>query len=196
MELAAQTVGIVGVGRIGQRVAQRLQPFGCRLVGFDIDPALRPRFAELGVEWMESLDALLSLADIVTLHVPKTPQTAGMIGRAQLARMKRGARLVNTSRGGILDEAELLRAIDSGHLAGAALDVLAQEPPFDLPPEQVRYANALLNHPRILVTPHAAASVEEAQRRIALDLAQRMLRALGSASAPTQTAGLGGRSLR
>ena len=174
VELSGCAVGIVGVGRIGQLVAQRLRPFDCRLIGFDINGALRPRFAELGLEWAESLESLLRISDIVTLHVPKTPQTTGMIGHRQLQGMKRGARLVNPSRGGIIDEGELLRAMEAGQIGGAAIDVLEQEPPFHTPPEAVSYANPLLGHPRILITPHCAASTEEAQRNIALKLVEEL----------------------
>ena len=181
-ELSHQTVGIIGVGRIGQLVAQRLRPFGCRLIGFDIDDALRPRFAELGVAWTDSLEALLAVSTIITLHVPRTPQTLGMIGARELALMKPGMRLINTSRGGIIVEAELLKAVERGHVAGAAVDVLVQEPPFHTPPEQVTYTNPLLGHPNILITPHCAASTEEAQRAITLNLVDAMGRILSAAA--------------
>jgi len=169
-ELSSQTVGIIGMGRIGQLVAQRLRPFGCRLLGYDINQALRPQCAELGVAWADSLAELLKAADMVTLHVPKTDATTGMIGRRELALTKPGVRFINTSRGGIIVEAELLKAVERGHVAGAAIDVLTNEPPFYAPPEAVSYSNPLLGHPKIVITPHCAASTEEAQRAIALQL--------------------------
>ena len=172
IELAAQTVSLIGVGRIGQLVAQRLGPFGCRLIGYDIDQRLKPRFAELGIAWADSLDAALRACDILTIHLPRTPQTQGMINLERLRLMKTGVRIVNTSRGGIIVEADLLAAVKSGHVAAAAIDVLEQEPPFHLPPEQVVYSNPLLRQPRITITPHIAASTEEAQKRIALRLAE------------------------
>jgi len=178
VELSAQTVGIVGVGQIGQLVAQRLRPFGCRLIGFDINPALRDRFAELSVQWMDCLDDLLQRSDVITVHVPKTAQTTGMIGARELALMKRGVRLINTSRGGIIVEAELLKAVQRGHVAGAAIDVLVDEPPFHALSEQVNYTNPLLGHPNILITPHCAASTEEAQRVVALNLVEAMVKIL------------------
>jgi len=176
VELSAQTVGIIGVGRIGQLVARRLHSFGCRLIGFDINAALRPRVAELGIMWSDSSEDLLREADIVTLHVPKTPQTTGMIGPRELGLMKRGARLINTSRGGIIVEAALLKAVQRGQIVGASIDVLADEPPFHTPPEAVTYTNPLLGHSRIVITPHCAASTEEAQRAIGLQLAEALLR--------------------
>lgn len=178
IELSDQTVSIVGVGRIGQLVAQRLRPFGCRLIGFDINPALRPRFAELGLQWTDALKDVLRSCDILTLHVPKTHQTIGMIAMQELRLMSRGVRIVNTSRGGIIDEADLLEAVQSGHVAGAAIDVLEQEPPFHTPPTDVSYTNPLLGHSRIVITPHCAASTEEAQRAIAMDLVEQIVRIL------------------
>jgi D-3-phosphoglycerate dehydrogenase len=179
VELASRTVGIVGLGRIGQMVAQRLAAFGCRLIGFDINPLLAERFRELGVAWMPSLEDALLSSDILTLHVPKTKQTTGMIARRQLQMMKPGAFLINTSRGGIIVEQDLLESIDNGHTGGAAIDVLEQEPPFNLAPEKVRYANPLLRHERIVVTPHCAASTEDAQRKIALKLVAGIDEVLG-----------------
>lgn len=192
-ELSHQTVGIIGVGRIGQLVAHRLRPFGCRLIGFDINEALKPRFAKLGVAWAGSLDELLETSTIVTLHVPRTPQTLGMIGARELSRMPRGARIINTSRGGIIVEAELLKAVERGHVAGAAIDVLVDEPPFHTPPAQVMYTNPLLGHPNIMITPHCAASTEEAQRAIALNLVDAMGRLLSAPAgrSPRPTAVMG-----
>jgi len=183
-ELSAQIVGIVGVGRIGSLVAQRLRPFGCRLVGYDINPALRPRFRNLGIEWMDTLASVLRVCDVLTLHVPKSPQTMGMIAAPQLRLMRRGVLLVNTSRGGIVRESDLLQAVDEGRVAGAAIDVLEDEPPLDAPLRRGAYQNPLLQHPRIIITPHCAASTADAQRAIALSLAEQLITHLTKAREP------------
>jgi phosphoglycerate dehydrogenase-like enzyme len=135
------TLGIVGLGRIGARLATLARPLFGRLLGHDPVSDAVP-----SVEAVE-LDRLLSESDVVSLHTPMTPQTRGLIGGAQLGRMRPGALLVNVSRGGLVDEAALLAALDGGRLAGACLDVLAQEPPGDSP---------LVHHPAVLLSPHAA----------------------------------------
>ena len=134
-------LGIVGLGRIGSRLAALARPLFGRLLGHD--PASAP---PVGVEAV-SLERLLADSDVVSLHVPITPQTRALIGRDQIARMRPGTVLVNVSRGGLVDEAALVEALDGGRLAGAGLDVLAQEPPADGP---------LLRHPAVLLSPHAA----------------------------------------
>src|SRR6266545_1482851 len=116
-ELYGKTLGIIGLGRVGALVAQRLNSFGMRLLAYD-PYVSRDRAAQMGVE-------LAGLADVVTVHLPKTPDTTGLIGETELAAMKPGARLVNTARGGIVDEAALAKAVGDGQLAGAALDVFA-----------------------------------------------------------------------
>lgn len=166
-ELRGKTVGIVGLGNIGAEVARRLQAFEVRLVGSD--PFARPETAEaLGIELLP-LDALLAQADVITLHVPLTAATRDLIGSPQIDRMKPGARLVNCSRGGVVDEAALLAALESGHLAGAALDVFAQEPPNN---------PALLASERVVLTPHLGASTEEAQVAAAVEVAHQVLAVL------------------
>ena len=132
VELQGKTLGVVGLGRIGQRVAARARAFEMKVVAFDpfLDAAAARR---LDVELLD-LDELLGRADIVTLHTPLTDQTRGLLGAARLARMKPGALLINCGRGGVVDEAALLAALDSGRLAGAALDVFAEEPPTDWTP--------------------------------------------------------------
>src|SRR5439155_10397794 len=126
IELAAKTLGVVGLGRVGSMVAQRAASFGMRIIAFD--PYVpRERAKEMGVELMPTLEALLVQADVVSLHLPRTPDTEGMIGERELALMKEGARLLNTARGGVVDEAALAKSIEEGHLAGAALDVFAEE---------------------------------------------------------------------
>src|SRR6266545_3571945 len=130
-ELYGKTLGIVGLGRVGALVAQRLNAFGMRLLAYD-PYVSRDRATQMGVE-LASLTEVLARSDIVTIHLPKTVETTGLIGERELAAMKPGARLVNTARGGIVDELALAKAVESGHLAGAALDVFAEEPTTSSP---------------------------------------------------------------
>jgi D-3-phosphoglycerate dehydrogenase len=163
-ELAGKTLGIVGLGRIGGAVAHRAAAFGMKLLA--ADPFVSDaRAAALGAE-LVPLEELLARADIVTLHVPLTHQTAGLIGARNLALLQRHALLVNCSRGGVVDEDALLAALDAGALAGAALDVVAEEPP----PPQGSGAK-LHRHPKVVATPHLGGSTFEALERIAVQLA-------------------------
>ncbi|MGH8650636.1 MAG: 2-hydroxyacid dehydrogenase, partial [Burkholderiales bacterium] len=154
-DIQGRTLGIVGIGRIGQAVARRGRGFGMRILYHD---AMRPPAAverELGLEFV-SLEGLLAESDFVTLHVPLLPQTRHLIGAAQLARMKRTAILVNTSRGPVVDEAALAEALAAGWIAGAGLDVFDTEPtPAD---------NPLLGMDNVIVTPHAIAWTRESFR--------------------------------
>ena len=155
-ETVGGTVGIVGFGAIGQALAGLLRGLGCRVLAYDPFPD-RARMARLDVEPTE-LETLFETADAVSLHVPLCPETLGMVGDALLARMKPTAVVVNTSRGGIVDEAALYRALSSGRLAGAALDVYAREPlPADSP---------LLTLDNLILTPHVSSQTEESLWRI------------------------------
>ncbi|MHB2019553.1 MAG: phosphoglycerate dehydrogenase [Candidatus Xenobia bacterium] len=163
-ELYKKSIGIVGLGKIGREVATRLASFNARILAYD--PYLTEQVArEMNVEKME-LDPLLEQADVVTIHVPLTAETQNLIGKPQLARMKQGARLVNCARGGLVDEMALYEALQSGHLAGAALDVFATEPPPGDSP--------LLTLDNIVLTPHLGASTEEAQLRVAEDVVDQL----------------------
>ena len=167
-ELQGKTVGLVGLGQVGSRVAARLRPWNVTLLAFD--PFVTPeRAAELGVKPVP-LDTLLAEADVVSLHAPGGAETKHLLGPAQFARMKKGALLVNCARGALVDEAALALALDSGRLAGAALDVFAVEPPKDL---------ALVKHPKVLCTPHLGASTVEAQDRVAVETVEMLVEALG-----------------
>lgn len=167
-EVCGKRVGIVGLGNIGRKVAERLAALGCELAYYDV---VRPSAEEerrLAVSFVPFAD-LLAGSDVVTLHVPLKSDTRGMIGRSELERMKPGAVLINTARGPVVDEAALLDALRSGHLAGAGLDVLAQEPPDP--------TNPLLFLENVVVTPHAAgATIDSARRtiRAALDNVARV----------------------
>ena len=172
-ELYGKTLGILGLGRVGALVAQRCNAFGMRLLAYDPFVS-RERAAHMGVE-LASLAEVLARADVVTLHLPKTPETTGLIGEAELAAMKRGARLVNTARGGIVDEAALAKAVGDGQLAGAALDVFAEEPTTHSP---------LFELDSVVVTPHLGASTAEAQDKAGVTIAEQLLLALSGQFVP------------
>ncbi|HEY7288931.1 MAG TPA: phosphoglycerate dehydrogenase [Vicinamibacterales bacterium] len=159
-ELRGKTLGVAGLGRIGQEVAQRARAFGMRVVAHDPYIA-RDIAASLGVELM-TLDDLCACADYVTLHLPATAETRHLMNEARFARCKPGLRLINTARGELIDEAALRQAIDKGTVAAAALDVFEVEPPADW---------TLAKLPQIVATPHIAASTEEAQELVGVDTA-------------------------
>jgi D-3-phosphoglycerate dehydrogenase / 2-oxoglutarate reductase len=173
VELSDKTLGVVGLGRIGKLVAQRAHAFGMKLVAYDpfVDSE---RARQLGVEMM-SLDRLVEVSDFVTLHVTKTPETVGLIDKDLLARAKPGIRLINVSRGGIIDEDALAEAIRIGHVAGAALDVFTSEPTTDSP---------LFDLPQVVVTPHLGASTREAQDKAGDTIAEQVGLALAGEFVP------------
>ncbi|KKC37408.1 hydroxyacid dehydrogenase [Devosia epidermidihirudinis] len=167
LELTGKIVGLVGFGRIGRLVAQRLGGFGVRILAYD--PFLDAEAGHhLGVEAV-SLDALLTQADIISLHVPVSAETRNLIGAPQLQIMKPTAILVNTARGGLVDEQALLQALDNGRIWGAGLDVFAGETGDD--PQTL----ALVRHPRVVATPHIAGSSREALARTNLISARCVL---------------------
>ena len=156
-ELYGKAIGYVGMGRIGQAVAERLRAFGC--CGIYVDPAIRlpsDEEARLGLR-NGMLDEVLTAADVLTLHVPLTASTRGLIGRNEIARLKPGAIIVNTARGGLIDEAALVEALKSGHVLAAGLDVFESEPP---PP-----GHPLLTLPNVVLTPHISAGTRDAMRQ-------------------------------
>ncbi len=167
VELAGKTVGVVGLGKIGQLVAQRLAAFGTELIAYDpyVSPA---RAAQLGIELVD-LDELLSRSDAISVHLPKTPETLGLIGADQLAKTKPGALIVNAARGGLVDEQALADAIRDGQVGGAGLDVFATEPCT---------ASPLFELAQVVVTPHLGASTAEAQDRAGTDVARSVQLAL------------------
>lgn len=171
-ELYGKTLGIVGLGRIGSGIASRAAAFGMLPIAYDpFVPASRA--SALGVELLD-FDALLQRADIVTLHVPLTPQTRGMIDARALSAMRDGATLVNCARGAVVDLDALLDALDRGKLAAVAIDVVAEEPP---PPGSA--SARILAHAGVVATPHLGGSTFEALERIALELAEDVVRVLG-----------------
>ena len=173
IEIVGKTVGIVGLGRIGQLVGQRLNAFGAHIVAYDpyVSPA---RAAQLGIQ-MLSFDELLARSDFISVHLPKTPETAGLIDKEALAKTKPGVIIVNAARGGLVDEAALAEAISSGHVRGAGIDVFSSEPCTDSP---------LFELPQVVVTPHLGASTAEAQDRAGTDVAESVKLALAGEFVP------------
>jgi D-3-phosphoglycerate dehydrogenase len=164
VEVTGKTLGIVGMGRIGRHVARRGRGLEMRVIAYD--PYISGDLAEkMGVEMLD-LDNVLAQADFITIHVPKTKDTLGLISARELSLCKPTAMLINCARGGIVDEDALLKALDAGQLAGAALDVFSTEPPLESP---------LLDHPKVVVTPHLGASTKEAQVAVAYDVARQVV---------------------
>jgi D-3-phosphoglycerate dehydrogenase len=173
VELHGKTLGVVGLGRVGALVAQRASAFGMRLIAYD--PFVAPeRARQMGIELM-ALDDLVRQADIITVHLPKTPETAGLIGRDLLAQAKPDVRVVNTARGGIIDEEALREALAAGRVAGAALDVFAEEPTTSSP---------LFDFDAVVVTPHLGASTREAQDKAGVTIAEQVQLALAGDFVP------------
>lgn len=168
VELHGKTLGIVGLGRVGTLVAQRASAFGMRLVAYDpyVSPA---RAAQMGAELLGTVAEVTARADFITIHLPKTPETLGIIGEKELANVPQGARLINTARGGLVDEEALVAALKDGRLAGAAIDVFVEEPVTDHP---------LFSLPNVVVTPHLGASTTEAQDKAGMAIAEQVLLAL------------------
>jgi len=173
VELHGKTLGIVGLGRVGTLVAQRALAFGMRLIAYD--PYLAPdRAKRLGAD-LVTLDDLVRQSDFMTVHIPKTPETVGLIGAELLAGAKPGLRVVNAARGGIVDEAALTEAISEGRVAGAAIDVFATEPPGHSP---------LLDLDQVVATPHLGASTREAQDKAGVTIAGQVVLALDGELVP------------
>jgi D-3-phosphoglycerate dehydrogenase len=159
-ELGGKTLGLIGVGNIGREVAKRANALGVAVIAYD--PYVK---AVDGIR-MVTLDELLAKSDYISLHLPKTKESTGMIGRDQIARMKSGVRIVNCARGGIVDESALYEALTGGKVAGAALDVFAEEPPTDW---------KLLKLPNVIGSPHIGAATKEAQGRVGAEVAGKLI---------------------
>jgi len=173
VEIADKVVGVVGLGRIGVLVAQRLSAFGVQLIAYD--PYVQPaRAAQLGVR-MVSLDELLAESDFITVHLPKTPETIGLIGDAELHKTKPTVHIVNAARGGIVDETALYQALVDGRVAGAGIDVYSKEPCTDSP---------LFTLENVVATPHLGASTDEAQEKAGISVARSVRLALAGELVP------------
>jgi D-3-phosphoglycerate dehydrogenase len=164
VELYSRTLGVLGIGNIGRIVAERARGLGMRVVAYD--PFIAPEVVQrMGVELCE-LDEVLARADFLTVHVPKTKDTTGLLGADAFRKTKRGVLVVNAARGGIVDEAALLAALEDGRVGGAALDVFAEEPP----PKD----HPLVAHPKVICTPHLGASTEQAQINVSVAVAEQV----------------------
>lgn len=167
VEVRDKRLGLLGLGRIASLVAARAQGLGMDVVAYD--PYVSLEYAEhLGVRLIDYQE-LIRTADFMSVHMPLTDQTRHMLGRAEFRSCKPGVRIINCARGGIIDEVALYDALEAGLVAGAALDVFAQEPPTE---------NPLLNHPLVVLTPHIAGSTHEAQQQVAIDVAEQVLNVL------------------
>ena len=164
-ELEGKKLGVIGLGRIGGTVARKAQGIGMDVAAYD--PFLPAAAAGKGSVPLKPLDELLAWADIVTLHVPRTKETTNLLSEARMRQMKHGACLINAARGGLVDEAALLRLLDDGHLAGAALDTFATEP--------LQADSPLRAHPKLILTPHLGASTSEAQQAVSTILARQII---------------------
>ncbi|MCW3038485.1 MAG: phosphoglycerate dehydrogenase [Solirubrobacterales bacterium] len=171
-ELMDKTLGIVGFGRIGQLVAQRAQGFGMKIIAFDPFVGAE-RYKEMGVEKAESSEDIYAVADFITIHLPKTPETEGWLNAAAFAKMKDGVRILNVARGPLIVEEDLVAALDSGKVGGAALDVFRTEPMTESP---------LFGRENVVVTPHLGASTAEATDRAGFQAAEQVVAALTGGS--------------
>ncbi len=166
-ELNEKVLGIIGMGRIGAAVGARAAAFGMTLVGYD--PLIEGKEIKSRGAEPVTLDELYKRADVITLHIPLTPESKSMINSGSFTQMKKGVYLVCAARGGVIDEAALLEALNSGQVAGAALDVFTTEPPG---------LTDLVSHPKVIATPHVGAQTVEAQGRAAYDISTEIIRAL------------------
>jgi D-3-phosphoglycerate dehydrogenase / 2-oxoglutarate reductase len=166
-ELYRKTAGVLGLGKVGSRVAARLRGFDMEVLVYDpYIPESRAR--DLGVR-LTDLQTVLAQSDVITVHVPLNDETENMIAAREIAAMKPGARIVNCARGGIVHEGDLLAALESGHVTGAAVDVWSEEPPVS------EVVKRLVQHPRVVVTPHLGANTQEAQVNVAVDVARQLV---------------------
>jgi len=160
-EIGGKTLGLIGVGNIGKAVASRATALGMTVMAYD--PYVK---SVDGVKLVTNLDELLAQSDYISLHLPKTKESAGMIGKDQIEKMKKGVRIINCGRGGIIDENALYEALTSGKVAGAALDVYAEEPPTDW---------KLVKLPNVIGSPHIGAATKEAQGRVGAEVAEKLI---------------------
>jgi D-3-phosphoglycerate dehydrogenase / 2-oxoglutarate reductase len=176
-ELDGKVVGIIGLGRIGSIVARKL--IGANMKAIAYDPYITDeKFKRNGVEKCQTLDELLQQADLITIHTPKTAETYGMVGEKQLQICKKGVKIVNAARGGLINEKALYEAIKSGKVAGAGIDVLDPEPGYDKAPEDQTYKNPLLELDKVILTPHLGASTQEANYNVGTEITKLVAAAL------------------
>lgn len=176
-EMDGKTAGVVGLGRIGSIVARKLIGLGMKVIAFD--PYTAPeRFEKLGIGRCEKLDQLLAEADLITVHMPKTKESYNMIDAPQLALCKKGVRIVNAARGGLVNESALYAALVSGHVAAAGIDVLEKEPNFNAKPGEQHFENPLITLKNVIYTPHLGASTHEANANVGIAVTELVAKAL------------------
>ncbi|MEJ2108316.1 MAG: phosphoglycerate dehydrogenase [Acidobacteriota bacterium] len=176
-ELDGKVVGIIGLGRIGSIVARKM--IGSNMKAIAYDPYITDeKFLRTGVAKCETLEELLKQSDLITIHTPKTAETYGMVGEEELKICKKGVRIVNAARGGLINEKALYEALKSGQVAGAAIDVLDPEPSYDLPPEKQTFKNPLLELDNVVITPHLGASTREANFNVGTAITKLVAEAL------------------
>lgn len=177
-ELQAMHVGLVGLGNVGIEVARRLKAFKSRMVAYDPWSGHADEFQSMGGVMAKSLNGLAQVADIISLHTVLTASTRDSVNDQFFEQVKPGLLLINTARGGVVNEESVIKALESKKLSYYATDFMNPEPPFDFPPEKHQFTHPFLGHSRVVTTPHLAASTTDAQERIAIDLAQQILDAL------------------
>lgn len=181
-ELGSMSVGIVGLGNVGMNLAQRLQGFGCKIYGYDKTNKNKEHFENLGGIFCNDVHDMAASSDIVTMHLTLNDSTKEFANRAFFRSMKQGSYFINTSRGGIVKDLDLLEFLNNDHIAKAALDVIEPEPPYDLLPENHDYSNPLINHPSVFFSPHIGASTAEAQEKMAMEVVEQFYKFINEQS--------------
>lgn len=174
-ELSAVKIGIIGLGNVGHRLAKMLKGLGADLICWDVDKLKMKIANDMGIKTSDALDSILSKSDVISLHVPLNNKTSPLIGNREINLLKKNVLIINNSRGKCIDKDALLYGLDNNIVSYFATDVLYPEPPFHKVEDNQNYNHPFLNHPKIFVTPHIAASTKEAQLYIATELAKKIL---------------------
>ncbi|WP_162937941.1 D-isomer specific 2-hydroxyacid dehydrogenase family protein [Kiloniella sp. EL199] len=175
-ELSKMTVGVIGLGNVGSRVANRLIPFGCKVIGWDKDTAKGKELNAAGGQFSEDINEIYSQSDVISLHLSLTEDTRHFLNTEAFTHIKKGTILINTARAACIDTQAMLCALDNGTLSSAAVDVLDPEPPFTQSSGLSNYTHPLLEHPKVIVTPHLAASTRDAQQVISETVGETLYR--------------------
>ena len=173
-ELQNMSIGLVGLGNVGMALVERLSVFGCKIIGWDPSPKDVNKFTSLGGSLVSSFDEMLPKIDILSFHARLTKDNYHMLSKPQFNLVKENLLLINNARAGLINDVDLLEAINDGKVSTAFLDVIEPEPPFDLDSDQHTYNHKLLNNKNLIITPHIGASTIDAQKRISLDLASQI----------------------
>ena len=176
-ELSKMTVGVIGLGNVGKMVVDRLYPFGCKILAFDNKKNCTQNSLKefKNTFHVDNLETIFRESDIVTLHATANKESFGMVNKALLSHAKKGLILINTARGRLLNNSDILEAIEKGIIKEAFIDTLYPEPSYDETPESFSFEHPFLDHPQISIFPHMAASTEDAQKRISVDLAKQII---------------------